>query len=234
MKETAETLMKRTRSELVEMAEKLGINTAAMAKKNIVDFIIEARKTSEKSAAKGASKHRPEASSIDIPVKAQFKPRVGKKGVMAKRAAIDAQINANQEAAAAIGAGVKEVQDGIRKLMSVIDKKAKEMQQEGAEMLQEGSANMQKGVEEMQESINAQTKLNEKAAAKMGIGIKEMQKEIKEFQSAIVDKTHELQIGVKEMHSGVKEIQNGIRQMETKFGEYRDETANYIRDFYYG
>jgi hypothetical protein len=206
MKETAEMLMKHTRSELLEMAEKLGINTVGVAKMNIADSIVKARMTAEKPAAKEASKQKTKASKAEVPHKAQVKPHVGmnigKKGVFAKRAAISAQMGANAEAAAAIGTGVMEMQKSIEDMTSGMNKFAKKVQQDGA-------AKLQKGVDEMQKSINAQTKLNEKAAAKM-------------------------ETGIKEMHSGVKVIQKGINQMETIFGEYRNETANYIKDFYYG
>jgi hypothetical protein len=198
MKETPEVLLKRTRSELSEIAEKLGIDTAGISKTKIADFIFEARKKTEKTPAKEASKPRAEAPKAGKAFKAQPRQHIGtnigKKGVFAKRAAISAQMDINAEAVAAIGTGVKE----------------------------------------MQTNINAQTKLNEKAAAKMGTGIKKMHKGIQELQSVFDEKTHQLQIGVKEMHSGVKVIQTGIHQMETKFGEYRNETENYIKDFYYG
>jgi hypothetical protein len=36
------------------------------------------------------------------------------------------------------------------------------------------------------------------------------------------------------MHIGVEVIQKGIEEMETRFGEFQNETANYIKDFYYG
>ncbi len=231
MKETPEVLLKRTRSELSEMADKLGINTVGISKTKIADFIFEARKKTEKAPAKEASKPRAEAPKAGKAFKAQPKPHIGtnigKKGVFAKRAAISAQMDVNAEAVAAIGTGVKEMQTSINNMMFAMDKNAKKMRQEG-------SAKLHKGVDGMQKNINAQTKLNEKAAAKMGTGIKEMHKGIQDLQSAFDEKTHQLQIGVKEMHSGVKMIQKGIHQMESKFGEYRNETADYIKDFYYG
>jgi post-segregation antitoxin (ccd killing protein) len=227
MKETAEMLMKHTRSELVEMAEKLGINIAGVAKMNIADSIVKARKTAEKPAAKEASKQRTEASKTEVPRKAQFKSHIGKKGVFAKRDAISAQMGVNAEAVAAIGTGVMEMQTSIKDMTFGMNKFAKKIQQEG-------SAKLHKGVDEMQKSINAQIKSNEKAAAKMGTGIKEMHKGVQELRSAFDDKTHEFQICIKEMHSGVKEIQTGIHEMEARFGEFQNETANYIKDFYYG
>jgi methyl-accepting chemotaxis protein len=231
MKETPEVLLKRTRNELSEMAEKLGINTVGISKTKIADFIFEARKKTEKGHAKEASKPMAKAPNVGNAFKAQPMPHIGtnigKKGVFAKRAAISAQMDVNAEAVAAIGTGVKEMQTSINNMMFAMDMNAKNMRQEG-------SAKLHKGVDQMQKNINAQIKANEKAAAKMGTGIKEMHKGIQELQSAFDEKTHQLQIGVKEMHSGVKEIQKGIHQMETKFGEYRNETANYIKDFYYG
>jgi hypothetical protein len=231
MKETPEVLLKRTRSELSEMAEKLGIDTVGISKTKIADFIFEARKKTEKPPAKEASKPKAEAPKAEKVSKAQPRPHIGtnigKKGVFAKRAAISAQMDVNAEAFAAIGTGVKEMQTSISNMMFAMDKNTKKMRQEG-------SAKLHKGVNEMLKGINSQINDNEKAAAKMGTGIKEMHKGIQDLQSASDEKTHQIQIGVNEMHSGVKMIQKGIHQMESKFGQYRNETANYIKDFYYG
>jgi hypothetical protein len=217
MKETPEVLLKRTRSELSEIAEKLGIDTVGISKTKIADFIFEARKKTEKAPAKEASKPRAEAPKAGKAFKEQPRPHIGtnigKKGVFAKRAAISAQMDVNAEAVAAIGIGVNEIHKGI----------------------------------------NAQIKDNEKAAAKMGTGIKEMHKGIKETRSAMDKKAKEmlqegaakLQKGVNEMHKGInaqikdnekaaEKMQEGIHELETKFGEFQNETANYIKDFYYG
>lgn len=224
MKETAEMLLKRTRNELVEMAEKLGISTAGMPKPTIAQSILEARK---KAGTKETSKPKVETTKAAALAKAQPKPPIGKKGVLAKRAAIDAQVKENEVAAEMMGAGVKELQKGIKDMRSAMDLKAKEM-------LHEGTTKLQKGVREMHKGIGYQIKDNDKAAAKMGMGVREMQKGIKEVQSAIDKKTAALQAGVEEMYSGVKEIQNGIKEMENAFREFQNETANYIKDFYYG
>lgn len=211
MTETAgELAAEHTRRELEGMAEKLGIGTIGIGNKvSLAAAIIKAK---EKASAKEMPKPKAE-------VKARVKPAIGKKGVFAKRTAIDAQIKENEEAVVVFGAGVREIESGIKDMRSAMDDKAMEMQ---------------KGVDEMHKSIHAQIKANEKAAAKMGIGVKEMHKGIKKFQSAIGNKTIELQNGVKEMYSGIKVIQTGIQDMETKFREYQNETASYIKDFYYG
>ncbi len=177
MTERAEELAAgHTRRELEGMAEKLGIGTIGIGTKvSLAAAIIEAKETPKPKVA----------------VKARVKPAIGKKGVFAKCAAIDAQIKENEKAVAVIGTGIKDMQ-------SAMDNKAMEMQ---------------KGVEEMHKNINAQIKANEKAVAKMGLGVKALNKSIEE-------KTDVLQKGVEEMHSGIMEIQN--------------ETANYIKDFYYG
>ncbi len=203
MKETAEVLLKRTRSELAEIAEKLGIKTTGVAKTKIAESIVESRK---RAGAKEVSKPmleapRVETSKGEVTAKEKLKPHIGKNGVFAKRAAIDAQIKKNEEAVIVIGTGVKEVQAGIKDMQSAMDSKAREM-------LQEGAAQLQKSV-------------------------KEMHKGVKEMQSAIDNKADELQNGVKEMYSGVRVIQKGIRETESRFREYQNETANYIKDFYY-
>jgi len=238
MKETPEVLLRHTRGELSEMAEKLGIDTAGISKSKIADLIFEARKKTEKTTAKEASKPRAEAPKVEKSFKAKPMPHIGtnigKKGVFAKRAAISAQMDINADAVAAIGTGVMEMQNSIINMMAGMDNFAFEMRKEGSENLLKGVNVMHKGVDEMQKGFKAQIKVNEKAAVKMGTGIKEMHKGIQDLQSEFDDKTHQFQIGVKEMHSGVKMIQKGIQQMETKFGEYRNETANYIKDFYYG
>jgi len=206
MKETPEVLLKHTRSELSEMAEKLGIYTAGISKTKIADLIFEARKKTEKAPAKEASKPIAEAPKAKKAFKVQpmthIGMNIGKKGVFAKRAAISAQMDVNAEAIAAIGAGVFEMQTSINDMVVGMNNFA-------FEMLKSGSKNLQKGVDEMKTGINTHIKDNEKAAANMGIGIKEM-------------------------HNGVKMMQKGIHQMESKFGEYRNVTANYIKDFYYG
>lgn len=226
MKETAEELVaKHTRRRLEEMAEKLGIETLGIGNKTtLAEAIINAK---EKASAKKMPKPPKETSKAAAPAKAQPKPPIGKKGVLAKRAAIDAQVKENEEAAANIGSGVKELRKDIADMRSAMDLKAREM-------LHEGTIKLQKGIREMHRGMGAQIKENEKAASKMGMGVREMQKGIKEIQSAIGNKTVALQAGVEEMYSGVKEIQNGIREMENAFREFQDETANYIKDFYYG
>lgn len=213
MTETAEELAaEHTRRELEGMAEKLGIGTTGIDKVRLAAAIIEAKeKTSSKEMPKPKLKTAEvEASWMKETVKA--KPSIGKKGVFAKCAAIDAQIRENEEAVAIIGTGVREIQRGIKDMRSAMDNKTMEMQ---------------KGVAEMHKSINAQMKANEKAAAKMGMGVKEMHKGIKDLQSAIDNKTVELQNGVKEMHIS-------IGAMETEFREFQNETAKYVKDFYYG
>lgn len=228
MPKTAEELAARhTRRELEGMAEKLGIEALVIGTKTrLAESILEARKKAEKA---GGELPKPrETPDAAAPVKAQpKKPPIGKKGVLAKRATIDAQIKENAVAADMVGAGVKELQKGIKDTRSDMDKNAKDM-------LQEGTANLQKGINRMHKSIAAQIKENEKASSKMGTGVKEMQKGIKEMQSAIDNKTADIQNGVKEIYSGVKEIQKGIREMEADFRDFRNETANYINDFYYG
>ncbi len=210
MKETPEVLLKRTRSELSEMAEKLGIDTAGISKTKIADFIFEARNKTEKTPAKEVSKPGAEAPKAGKAFKARPMPHIGtnigKKGVFAKRAAIDAQIKENEMAAARFDTGVKELQ-------SDMDNKAREM-------LQEGAAKLQKGVDEMHKGINAQIKENEKASAKMGLGVKEMHKGIN--------------AQIKANEKAAAKMQEGIHELETKFGEFPNEIADYIKDFYYG
>jgi hypothetical protein len=184
MTETAEELAaEHTRRELEGMAEELGIETIGIGTKvHLAAAIIKAKETPKPK----------------VEVKARVKPAIGKKGVLAKRAAIDAQIKENEKAVVVIGAGVREIQNGIKDMRSAMDNKAMEMHK----------------------SINVQIKANEKAAAKMDAGVKEMHRgigaQIKENEKAAV-----------KMNAGVKELQNGIR-------EHQNETANYIKDFYYG
>ncbi len=191
MTETAEELAaEHTRRELEGMAEKLGIGTIGIGTKvSLAAAIIK---------AKGTPKPK-------VAVKARVKPAIGKKGVFAKCAAIDVQIKENEKAVAVIGAGVREIQNGIKDMRSAMDDKTMEMQ---------------KGVDEMHKSINGQIKANEKAAAKMGIGVKEMHKSIEA-------QVKENEVAAAMMDAGVKELQNGIK-------EFQNETANYIQDFYYG
>lgn len=212
MTETAEELAaEHTRRELEGMAEKLGIGTTGIDKVRLAEAIIE----KEKASTKEMPKPKLKAVEVEAPGMkglAKAKSPIGKKGVFAKCASIDVQIKENEEAVAMIGTGVREIQRGIKDMRSAMDNKTMEMH---------------KGVGEMHKSINAQMKANEKAAANMGMGVKEMHKAIKDFQSAIDSKAIELQNGVKEIHSS-------IGTMETEFREFQNETAKYIKDFYYG
>jgi hypothetical protein len=169
MTETGKELAaEHTRRELEEMAEKLGIGTIGIGTKvSLAEAIIKAE---EKASAKEMPKPNMEVKAPKVEVKARVKPAIGKKGVFAKRAAIE-------EAVAVIGTG-----------------------------------------------INAQIKENEEAVAVIGTGInaqiKENEEAVKALNKSIEEKTDVLQKGVDEIHSGIMEIQN--------------ETANYIKDFYYG
>ncbi|MDW7731378.1 MAG: hypothetical protein SCH66_02990 [Methanolobus sp.] len=177
MTRTAEELAAEyTRRELEKMAEKLGIGTIGTDKLQLSKDIIEAKEK------------EPEIEIFEAevpgktPVKGKLNPRIGKKGVYAKCAAIDAQVKENEEAVAIIRTGVVEIQKGIKDMRSAIDDKATEMQK-GIDEMYRGIDEIQKGIDEMQKSISAQVKANGKAVAKMGMGIKEMHSGIEEMES---------------------------------------------------
>jgi uncharacterized coiled-coil protein SlyX len=260
MSETAEVLLKKTRNELDDIAVKLGINTAGLAKTRIAESIVEAR---NKAAAKETSKPKTENPKAATPKikeapkvevrKQKPKISIGKNGVYAKCAAIDAQIKENNEAVAVIGVGIDELNIGIKDLRSDLDKKAKKM-------LKDGASNLQKGVKEMNNGIDAQITANEKAAANMNAGIKELNNGITDMRSdldkkakkMLKDGASNLQKGVKEMNNGIREmeasidrknkeiltgvkvIHAGINGLENKFEDFRNEAANYKHEFYYG
>jgi len=241
MNESAEVLLKKARYELDEIAVKLGINTAGLAKTRIAESIVEAR---NKAAAKVTPKPKTETPKAATPKikeapkvevnKQEIKISVGKNGVYAKCQAIDAQINENNEAVAVIGVGIDEINKGIKGLRSDMDKKSVKMHKDGASMLQQGIKELNKGVKEKLNGIDAQIKANKMAAANMEKGVKEIHLGIKEMQTSIDRKADEIQVGIKVMYSGVKVIQNGIQEMGNKFEDFRTETANYKHDFYYG
>jgi uncharacterized coiled-coil protein SlyX len=39
---------------------------------------------------------------------------------------------------------------------------------------------------------------------------------------------------IKDNEKAAEKMQAGIHQLETKFGEFQNVTADYIKDFYYG
>ncbi len=179
--ETAEDLVaKHTRRELEDMAEKLGISTMGVSKAVIAGAILETRKKT----------------SIKAPGQ-----MIGKKGVFAKRAAIDAQMKENEAAAAKMELGIKEVHKSVR---------------------------------EFHKSIDAQVKENEKAAAKMDSGVKEVHKGIREFHKSIDAQVKENEKAAAKMDSGVKEMHKGIDEVGNSFRAFQTETANYVKEFYYG
>lgn len=216
MIETAEVLLKKTRNELDEIAVELGINTAGLAKTKMAEYIVEARK---KAAAKEISKPKAETHKA-APSKLKEAPKVevgkqkpklsiGKKGVYAKCAAIDAQIRENNEAVYVIGVGINEINNGIKGLRSDIDKKAIKLHKDGVSMLQQG-------------------------IKEMNTGVKEIHTGIKEMKTSIDRKADEIQDGIKVMYSGVRVIRTGIQEMGDKFEDFRNDTATYKHDFYYG
>lgn len=183
---TAEELASRhTRRELEEMAEKFGIETIGIGTKvHLAEALIRAEESAR-------AKEKPKVEAPKVAASA----KIEKKGVFAKRAAMDMQIKENEMAAEMMGAGVKELQNNIEEMRSAMDEKTREM-------LKEGAAELRKGIHEMQKGVDTQIKENERAAAKMDTGIKKVQKGIDEFGAEI--------------------------------REFRNETANYIKDFYYG
>ncbi|MDP2844975.1 MAG: hypothetical protein Q8N79_02730 [Candidatus Methanoperedens sp.] len=100
MTETAEELAaKHARRELEGMAEKLGIGTIGIGTKvQIAEAIIKAK---EEASAKEAQKVEVKAPKVEV--KARVKPAIGKKGVLAKRAAMDNKAKEMQR-------GVEEIQ----------------------------------------------------------------------------------------------------------------------------
>jgi uncharacterized phage infection (PIP) family protein YhgE len=265
MNETAEVLLKKTRNELDEIAVKLGINTAGLAKTKMAESIVEARK---KAAAKEIPKaETPKAAppkfkaplSVEV-AKPKPKISIGKTGVYAKCAAIDAQINENNEAVAVIEVGINELNIGIKGLRSDMDKKAIKMHKDGASMLQQGFEEMTTGIKEKLNGIGVQIKANKKAASNMNASIKVLNNGIKDMRSDLDKKAKKmLKDGASNLQTGVKEMNNGIREMETaidrkndeiqksvriinvginglenKFEDFRTETSNYKHEFYYG
>lgn len=264
MKESAEVLLNKTRSELDDIAVKLGINTAGLAKTKIAESIVEARNKAAaapkpKTETPKVAPKRTDAPKVGV-IKQKPRTSIGKKGVYAKCAAIDAQIKENNEDVAVIGVGINELNNGIIDMRSDMEKKAKKMHKDGASMLQQGVKEINKGVKEKLNGIDAQIKTNKKAAANMNAGIKVLNNGIKDMQSDMDKKAKKmLQDGASNLQKGVKEMNNGIREMEAsierknndiqkgvkiihvginglenKFGDFRTETANYKHEFYFG
>lgn len=134
------------------------------------------------------------------------KPRIGKKGVLAKRAMMmEAAKKMLNEGARALEAGVEDIRSGIRDMQSAMKAKAGK--------IAEGAIEVQKG-------IGAQARKNAEFAKAMKAKVGKMHSGIKEVQAEIIE-------GAKRVVEGMKEVQKGI-QRQAK------ENSEYIRDFYYG
>ena len=91
-------------------------------------------------------------------------PKIGKRGVMAKRVAIEKE--------------TKEMKQEVRQIQDVMRAKGKEFEEAAKKMLEEGTEKMRPGVSELQSAIQAQGR-------KFESGVSELQSNIKAFQDDI-------------------------------------------------
>ncbi len=146
---------------------------------------------------------------VKAPAKEKTMVDIRKTGVLAKRDDVLAQRAANEEKAREIQKGVDEMHTSVIML---------------------------------QKNIAAQIKENEKAAAKIHTGVKQMQSDVKVMQSAILEMHFDMdkkaraivQSGSEQLQKGVAQMQDGIKEVQTGIREFQNDTANYIKDFYYG
>jgi len=157
MEETFDELVtKHTRRDLEEMALKYGVENFSGTKAQLADAILEAMKN-QKDQPKSVIQASPkEALMVEKSKPAAKLATVGKKGVMAKVAAID-----NKTA---------EMKQGIAVFMKSVDAQIKENH--------EAAAKIYSGARAIQSRIDSQIKENHEAAAKIYSGARAIQSRI--------------------------------------------------------
>jgi hypothetical protein len=257
-----ELVTKHTRRELEELALKYGVENLGGTKSQLADAILEAMKK-QKDQPKAAMQPRPkEAPMVEKPRPAAKLAGVGKKGVMAKSAAINSKATELHKAGTEIREqGIREMNKGVREFQSASDLMSREMHSEARKMIEDGQQRFQLGQAEFRRSLNAQIKENQEAEAKFNSGAREIQssqqKMSREFQKAgrdIRDSGYKnLQNGldrfrsdlnsqIKENREAVSRLNSGARELQGRAASFHNEIhryleqdlKGYIRDFYYG
>jgi len=235
-----------TRDELVHMARQFGISAGdrkkSPAKMDIAKAIV---KFSHKPESKGSSFK--EAPSKGVAREFEAK-RVGKHGVMAKRAAIDMQAKENEKA-------VDMFNEDVTGMVSDINKCVNKMF--------DGVHVMWKDVGVMRNSFKDKARENERAVtafnARVGAlrsdmkkksgdissGVRMIHKGVAEMARGNEEEARKIQRGVKEMNSGIRDMRcsmddkthdmmRDVRGFQDSIIDFQADVANYVKNFYYG
>jgi DNA anti-recombination protein RmuC len=235
-----ELVTKHTRRELEELALKYGVENLGGTKSQLADAILEAIKK-QKDRPKAAIQASPkEAPMVEKPKPAAKLAGVGKKGVMAKAAAM------NSKATELHKAGTEIREQGIREMTQGVNAQIKENR--------EAAAKIYSGAREIQSQIDSQIKENHEAAAKIHSGAREIQssqekmsrefqkagRDIRDFgyknlQNGLNQFRSDLNFQIKENREAVSRLNSGVASLQNEIHRYQEQDLKgYIRDFYYG
>ena len=213
-----ELVTKHTRRELEELALKYGVENLGGTKSQLADAILEAIKK-QKDQPKAAVQPRPkEAPMVEKPKPTAKPVGIGKKGVMAKSAAINSKATEIRE-------------QGIRV--------SKEMQTEARKMIEDGQQRFQLGQAEFRRSLDAQMKENQEAEAKFNSGVRAIRSSqetmSRDFQNGLNRFRSDLDAQIKENREAISRLNSGARELHNEIQRYQEQNLkSYIRDFYYG
>lgn len=236
-----ELVTKHTRRDLEELALKYGVENLGGTKSQLADAILEAS-NKQKDLPKSTIQTRPkEAPMVEKPKTAARSTVIGKKGVLAKAAAIDSKTAEMQKAGIEIREdGIRRMNKGVREFQSASDKMSREM-------LEDGQRRFKLGQAEFKHSLDAQIKDNHEAVARIHSGVRgiqssqvkagrdiresgcrNLQNGLKEFRGIVDYQIRENQEAVSRLNSGARELQKEILRYQEQ------DLKNYVRDFYYG
>jgi len=257
-----ELVTKHTRRDLEELALKYGVENLGGTKSQLADAILEASKKQKDQPKSSIQARTKEAPMVEKPRTAVAQTVRGKKGVMAKAAAIDSKTAEMQKAGIEIREeGIRRMNKGVKEFQSAADKMSREMQSNVRKMHEDGQRRFELGQAEFKHSLDAQMKDNHEAVARIHSGAREIrtsqEKMSQEFQKAGRDiresGCRNLQSGLKEFHGIVKtqiranqeaisRLNSGARELQGRAASFQNEILrfqeqdlkNYVRDFYYG
>lgn len=268
MEETFDELVtKHTRRELEEMALKYGVQTFGGPKAQLAEAILEAAKKqkemSQPAAQEGSKEATPKQTiAAEKPKPKDGQPSVGKRGVMAKAAAIDNKSRELQKAGRSIREeGIKEMTKSVKEFQSSVGKMSKEMHSEARKMLEDGQQRLNAGLTEFRRATDDQIRENRDAIAKFNSGAREirsstetMSKELqragkrireegyKNLQNGLSSFRNSVDAQIKENQAAISRIDSATRELIGRANSFQEEIRryqgqdlqNYIKDFYYG
>lgn len=230
MKETAEDMMRFTRKELEEQARASGLEVS------------DTKKYPSKMDIARAILNKQETKRVEEP-RAQMPRAVtaGKKGVYAKRTAINGQVVENKEAVARIGMEVRSFQGDMADMSRHIRAGSDQMCKDIAGLkisIDTSVKGIFDNVRELQRGIKEQSGKNAKAAADMGASVKALKGEIGAKRSDMgryrVDFKHDVGNFEADMSAFSADMNANVHKLRDDIAKFQDITANYIKDFYFG